>query len=175
MKRELSLNVKLTVSQSICVPTIPYGHDHWVVTERMRSQIQASKMGLNIRRKLRLEQLLLCTEWSQLRPEGRHRIWWRDYSVLQIQYVVDGWMDIVITVDMNWPLVPLHPKWVLPITVDKTLNNGSSTLCLTEQMQILTVIFIELCKKPVKGGDLCVVITANVITIRIIVPEATVE
>ena len=29
----------------LLVPILTYGHDLWVVTERMRSQIQAPKMG----------------------------------------------------------------------------------------------------------------------------------
>ncbi|KAK3529276.1 hypothetical protein QTP70_024824 [Hemibagrus guttatus] len=45
MKKELSRKVKLSIYQSIYVPTLTYGHDLWVMTERVRSRIQAAKMS----------------------------------------------------------------------------------------------------------------------------------
>jgi len=76
-------DVVLSIYRSIYVPTLTYGHKLWVVTERMRSPIQAAKMcflrrvaGLslrdrvrssNIRTELRIEPLLLRVERSQLR------------------------------------------------------------------------------------------------------------
>ena len=36
VKRELSSKARLSVYQSIFVPTLTYGHELWVVTERMR-------------------------------------------------------------------------------------------------------------------------------------------
>ena len=70
---------------SVYVPTLT-GHEVWVVTERMRSQIQVAKMSflqrqsglslsdrvrsLDIRGELRLELLLLRIERSQLRWFG---------------------------------------------------------------------------------------------------------
>jgi len=81
VKRELSRKVKLSIYRSIYVPTLTYGHELWVVTERMRSRIQAAKMrflrrvsGLSlghrvrssdIRRELGVEPLLLRVERSQ--------------------------------------------------------------------------------------------------------------
>ena len=44
MKRELFKKVKLTIFRSIFVPILSYGHESWVMTERMRSQMQASEM-----------------------------------------------------------------------------------------------------------------------------------
>ena len=81
------------------VPTLNYGHELWVVTERMRSRIQVAKMsflcrvaGLSLRdrvrssdiwERLRVELLLLHIERSQLRwvrhvvkmPPGSMPIW----------------------------------------------------------------------------------------------------
>lgn len=39
------MKVKLSVYQSIDVPALYYGRELWVVTERMRSRIQAAKMS----------------------------------------------------------------------------------------------------------------------------------
>uniref|UniRef100_A0A669BJZ3 Reverse transcriptase domain-containing protein n=1 Tax=Oreochromis niloticus TaxID=8128 RepID=A0A669BJZ3_ORENI len=86
VKRELSVKAKLSIYRSIYVPTLTYGHELWVVTERTRSRIQAAEMSflrrvaglslrdrvrsLAIREGLRVEPLLLHIERSQLRWFG---------------------------------------------------------------------------------------------------------
>ena len=86
MKRELSQKAKLSIYRSIFIPTLTYGHEGWVMTERTRSRIQAAEMGflrrvagvslrdrvrsLVIREGLGVEPLLLCVERSQLRWFG---------------------------------------------------------------------------------------------------------
>ena len=40
VKRELSQRAKLSIYQLIYIPTLPYGHELWVMTERMRLRIQ---------------------------------------------------------------------------------------------------------------------------------------
>jgi len=86
VKRELSRKAKLSICRSIYVPTLTYGHKFWVVTERMRSWIQADKIcflcrvaGLSlrdrvrssdIRRELGVEPLLIHVKRSQLRWFG---------------------------------------------------------------------------------------------------------
>ncbi|KAJ0019143.1 hypothetical protein NQD34_006712 [Periophthalmus magnuspinnatus] len=45
VKKELSPKAKLSIYWSIYVPTLTYGHELWVMTERTRSQIQAAEMG----------------------------------------------------------------------------------------------------------------------------------
>ncbi|KAK3557951.1 hypothetical protein QTP86_003867 [Hemibagrus guttatus] len=45
VKKELSRKAKLSIYQSIYVPTLTYGHELWVMTERVRSQIQAAEMS----------------------------------------------------------------------------------------------------------------------------------
>ena len=83
IKMELRQNVRLSIYKSIFVPTLIYGHEIWVVTERMRSWIQVAEMGflqrvaglnlrdrvrsLAIQRELEVELLLLCIKRSQLR------------------------------------------------------------------------------------------------------------
>ncbi|TKS65493.1 LINE-1 reverse transcriptase -like protein [Collichthys lucidus] len=86
VKKELSRKAKLSIYQLIYVPTLTYGHELWVVTERTRSRIKAAEMsflrrvaGLSlrdrvrssaIREELRVEPLLLRIERSQLRWLG---------------------------------------------------------------------------------------------------------
>jgi hypothetical protein len=86
VKRELSRKAKLSIYQSIFVPTLTYGHELWVVTERTRSRVQAAEMsflrrvaGLSlrdrvrssvIRRELGVDPLLLHVERSQMRWFG---------------------------------------------------------------------------------------------------------
>ncbi|TWW59397.1 hypothetical protein D4764_06G0009270 [Takifugu flavidus] len=86
VKRELSRKAKLSIYRSIFVPTLTYGHELWVMTERTRSRVQAAEMsflrrvaGLSlrdrvrssaIREELRVEPLLLRVERSQMRWLG---------------------------------------------------------------------------------------------------------
>uniref|UniRef100_A0A8C2ZPF1 Reverse transcriptase domain-containing protein n=1 Tax=Cyclopterus lumpus TaxID=8103 RepID=A0A8C2ZPF1_CYCLU len=86
VKRELSRKAKLSIYWSVYVPTLTYGHELWVVTERTRSRIQAAEMsflrrvaGLSLRDRVRssdirgelgVESLLLRVERSQLRWFG---------------------------------------------------------------------------------------------------------
>ena len=44
-KRELSQKAKLFVYRAIFVPTLNYGHEVWVMTERTRLRIQADEMS----------------------------------------------------------------------------------------------------------------------------------
>ena len=74
---------KRELSRSVSFPTLTYGHKGWVMTERMRSQVQLTEMGflrrvagVSLRDRVRsrviheelgVEPLLLCVEKSQLR------------------------------------------------------------------------------------------------------------
>jgi hypothetical protein len=42
VKKELTCKAKLSIYRSIYVPTLTYGHELWVMTERKRSRIQAA-------------------------------------------------------------------------------------------------------------------------------------
>ena len=44
MKRELSKKAKLSVFYTVFVSILTYGHESWVMAERVRSQVQASEM-----------------------------------------------------------------------------------------------------------------------------------
>ncbi|KAK3515128.1 hypothetical protein QTP70_007237 [Hemibagrus guttatus] len=83
VKKELSRKAKLSIYQSIYVPTLTYGHELWVMTERVRSRIQAAEMSFlrrvagrslrdrvrssDTREELGVEPLLLHIERGQLR------------------------------------------------------------------------------------------------------------
>ena len=85
-KRELSQKAKLSIYRSMFVPTLSYGHESWVMTERTRSRIQAAEMrflrrvsGVSLRDRVRssdireglgVEPLVLQIERSQLRWFG---------------------------------------------------------------------------------------------------------
>ncbi len=45
VKKELSCKAKLSIYRLIYVPTLTYGHELWVMTERTRSRIQAAEMS----------------------------------------------------------------------------------------------------------------------------------
>ena len=86
MKRELSKKAKLSIFQTVFVPILTYGHESWIMTERMRSQVQASKMRFlrrmeevtllskvrssEIQKSLIMDPLLFRIERSQLRWFG---------------------------------------------------------------------------------------------------------
>lgn len=98
VKRELSMKTKLLVCLSISIPAFIYCDKLWVVTTRIRLQIQAAKMsflprvaGLSLTDKVRnsifrrgLGVELLYTDrrqlrWYHVRSRRRPWIWWRDY------------------------------------------------------------------------------------------------
>ena len=86
MKRELSKKAKLSVFKAVFVRILTYGHESWVMTKRLRSQVQASEMRFlqriegatlfnkmrssETRKSLNIEPLLLRIERSQLRWFG---------------------------------------------------------------------------------------------------------
>ena len=45
LKRELFTTVKFSVFRSVFVPTLTYGRECWVMTERVRSRVQAAEIG----------------------------------------------------------------------------------------------------------------------------------
>ncbi|KAK3545707.1 hypothetical protein QTP70_011363 [Hemibagrus guttatus] len=90
VKKELSRKAKLSIYQSIYVPTLTYGHELWVMTERVRSRIQVAEMRFLrrvagrshrdrvkssvTREELGVEPLLLHIKRGQLRWLG-HLFW----------------------------------------------------------------------------------------------------
>ena len=83
MKQKLSKNAKLSIFKAFFIPILTYGQESWVMTKRVQSQVQASKMRLlrrikevtqfykvrssEIQKSLDIEPLLLRIERSQLR------------------------------------------------------------------------------------------------------------
>ena len=43
MKRELSKKAKRLIVKADFVPILTYGHESWIMIERVRSQVQSSK------------------------------------------------------------------------------------------------------------------------------------
>ena len=86
LKRGLSRKAKLSKFKSIFSTILTYGHEPWVMTERVLSQMQASENDIfpknqrvtmfdkhrntAIQKYLNIESLLLCIETSQLRWFG---------------------------------------------------------------------------------------------------------
>ena len=86
MKRELTKKAKLSIFKAVFVPIFTYGHESWLITERMLSQVQASEMRFlrkieevtwfkkmrssEIRKSLNIEPLPLRIERSQLKWFG---------------------------------------------------------------------------------------------------------
>ena len=76
MKRELSKKAKLSIFKTVFGPSIlnlTYGHESWVMTERVRSRVQASEMrflrrieGVALFNKMRNSEILLRIERFQL-------------------------------------------------------------------------------------------------------------
>ena len=54
MKREFSKKLKLLIFKTVFVPILSYGHESWVMTERVRSQVQASEIKF-LRRIVRIK------------------------------------------------------------------------------------------------------------------------
>ncbi|KAI3353716.1 hypothetical protein L3Q82_004956 [Scortum barcoo] len=76
-KKELSRKAKLSIYWSVYAPTLTYGHELWVVTERTRLRLIVAGRSLRdkvrssvTREELGVELLLLCIERSQLRWLG---------------------------------------------------------------------------------------------------------
>ena len=44
MKQELSKKAKLSILKTVFIPILFYGHESWVLTERVRLQVQASEV-----------------------------------------------------------------------------------------------------------------------------------
>ena len=86
LKWELCTKAKLYIFRSVYVPILTYGHECWIMNEKVRSQVQAAKTGFlrriscltlldnvncaDICQSLNIELLLLRLERLQLRWHG---------------------------------------------------------------------------------------------------------
>ncbi|KAK3518675.1 hypothetical protein QTP70_007168 [Hemibagrus guttatus] len=70
VKKELSRKAKLSIYQSIYVPTLTYGHELWVINRRVRSRLQAAEMSF-----------LRRVEGRSLRDRVRSSVTWEELGV----------------------------------------------------------------------------------------------
>ena len=86
LKRELCTKAKPSIFRSVYVLILTYGHECWIMNEKVRSRVQAAEMGFlrrisgltlldkvksaDIRESPNIESLLLRLERSQLRWYG---------------------------------------------------------------------------------------------------------
>ena len=138
-KKELSRKAKLSVFRAIFVPTLTYGHEVWVMTESIRSQIQAAEMsflrrvaGISLRDRVRssitrerlgVEPLLLHLERSQLRwfghlvrmpPSG-----FLGRSSMYVPLEETRWKDYISK--LAWERLGILPEGVEEVAQDKEI------------------------------------------------------
>ena len=143
MKRELSKKAKLSIFKAVFVPILTYGHESWAMTERMRTQVQASKMKFlrriegvtlfnkvrssEIRKSLNIEPLLLRIERSQRRWFGHgSRMPQERLSKQALHAKANGrrpvgrprtrWTDYVE--DLGWNRLGLRPSEMMEVMED---------------------------------------------------------
>ena len=82
MKRELSEKAKLSIFKAVFVPILTYGHEFWVMTKRVRSQVQASEMRL-LRKSKELHCLTRCValRFENLSTSSRYYSALKDLSL----------------------------------------------------------------------------------------------
>ncbi|KAK3522459.1 hypothetical protein QTP86_011803 [Hemibagrus guttatus] len=73
VKKELSRKVKLSIYQSIYVPTLTYGHELWVMTEREKSK-EPSKEADTPCPLVPGDQIYLRVKWNEPRREGPYKV-----------------------------------------------------------------------------------------------------
>ena len=144
MKRELSKKAKLLIFKAVFVPILTYGHESWVMTERMRSQVQASKMRFlrrieevtlfnkvrssEIRKSLNIKALLLRIKKSQLRWFGHvSRMPQERLPEQALHAKANGrrpvgrprtrWTDY--TEDLGWNRLGLRPSEMMEVMEDR--------------------------------------------------------
>ena len=144
MKRELSKKAKLSIFKAVFVPILTYGHESWVMTERMRSQVQASEMRFlrriegvtlfnkvrrsEIRKSLNIEPLLLRIERSQLRWFGHvSRMPQERLPKQALHAKANGrrpvgrprtrWTDYIV--DLGWNRLGLRPSKMMEVMEDR--------------------------------------------------------
>ena len=144
MKRELSKKAKLLIFKAVFVPILTYGHESWVMTKRVRSQAQASKMRFlrriegvtlynkvrssEIRKSLNIEPLVLRMERSQLRWFGHVSRMLQERLPKQALFAkANGsrpvgrprtrWTDYIA--DLGWNRLGLHPSEMMKVMEDR--------------------------------------------------------
>ena len=144
MKRELSKNAKLSIFKTVFVPILTFGHESWVMTKRVRSQVQASAMrflrkieevtlfnkvrSFEIRKSLNIELLLLRIERSQLRwfdhvsrmPQKKlpkQALHAKANGSRPVRRPRTRWTDYIE--DLGWNRLGLHPSKMMAVMEDR--------------------------------------------------------
>ena len=144
MKRELSKKAKLSIFKADFVPILTYGHESWRMTERGRSQMQASKMRFlqkiegvtlfnkvrssEIRKSLNIEPLLLRIKRSQLRwfghvsrmpPERlpKQALLAKANGRRPLRRPRTRWADCIE--DLGWNRLKIHPSEMMEVMEDR--------------------------------------------------------
>ncbi|KAK3537233.1 hypothetical protein QTP70_003994 [Hemibagrus guttatus] len=78
VKKKLSRKAKLSIYQSNYVPTLTYGHELWVMTERIRSRIQAAEMSF-----------LRRVAGRSLRDRVRSSVTWEELGVQLLLFHIE--------------------------------------------------------------------------------------
>ena len=144
IKRELSKKAKLSIFKAVFVPILTYGHESWVMTEKMRSQVQASEMRFlrkiegvtlfnkvrssEIRKSLSIESLLPQIERSQLRWFGHVSRMPQEKLPKQAVHAKENggrpvgrprirWTDYIE--DLEWNHLGLRPSEMMEVMEDR--------------------------------------------------------
>ena len=146
MKRELSRKAKLSIFKTVFLPIFTYDHKSWVMTERVRSQAQASEMrclrriervtlfnkarSSGIRKSLNIEPLLLRIKRTQLRWIGHvSRMPQERLPKQALHAKANGrrpvgrprtkWTDYIE--DLGWNRLGLHPSEMIDVMEDREM------------------------------------------------------
>ena len=144
MKRELSKKAKLSIFKTVVAPNLTYCHESWVITERVRSQVQASEMRFlqrilgvtlfkkvyssEVRKSLNIEPLLLGIERSQLRwfghvsrmPQERlpkQALLAKANGRRPVGRPITRWTDYIE--DLGWNRLGLHSSKMMDVIEDR--------------------------------------------------------
>ena len=144
MKQKLSKKAKLSIFKAVFVPILTHGHESWVMTKRVRSQVQASEMRFlrriegvtlfikmrssEIRKSLNIEPLLLRIERSQLRwfghvskmPQERlpkQALLAKANRKRPVGRPRTRWTDYIE--DFGWNRLELHPSEMMEVMEDR--------------------------------------------------------
>ena len=160
MKRELSKKTKLSIFKAVFVPIITYGHESWVMTERVQPQVQASEMRVlrriegvtlfnkvrssEIQNSLNIEPLLLRIKRSQLGWFGHvSRMPQERLCKQALLAKANGrrpvgrprtrWTDY--TEDLEWNRLALHPSKVMEVMEDREVWRLNLALLLPQPLR----------------------------------------
>ena len=144
IKQELSKKAKLSIFKAVLVPILTYGHESWVMTKTVRSQVQASEIrflqkieevtllnkghGSEIRKSLNIEPLLLRIKRSQRRWLGHvSRMPQERFPKQALLAKANGrrpvgwprtrWTDY--NEDLGWNRLGLHPSEMMEVMEDR--------------------------------------------------------